>query len=153
MEHTAEDCVVNISWRSPENLAEAPVNKYTITVEFNDTAMTNTNVSKTIKVDATIEPERDFSSLFIIPYVYCHSGSITLQLQATNTCGHFGPIYREEIALEEDYCIAKILPESNIDIITDPDTTTISKTSDSVNKNAAEIPEGMYHCINDYLFI
>ena len=146
-EHTAENCIkILISWRGPNNLAEAPVSNYTITVKFNGTTVINASVqsqSKTIEADATIEPDRDFLSSFTVP----NCGRYLVTIQATNVCDCESPIDREEITLEEDCGITQNLvcmPEADIDLTAFnnhyKNTPSPAVTN---NRNAADIPQGI----------
>lgn len=146
-EHTAENCIkILISWRGPNNLAEAPVSNYTITVKFNGTAVTNASVqsqSKTIEADATIEPDRDFLSSFTVP----NCGRYLVTIQATNVYGCESPIDREEITLEEDCGITQDLvcmPRPEADTTNHyNNTVTILSPAVTNNRNAADIPQGI----------
>ena len=143
-EHTAENCIkILISWRGPDNLAEAPVNNYTISVI--GTAVTNGSVqsqSKIIEADAIIEPDRDFLSSFTVP----NCGRYLVIIQATNVYGCESPIDQEEITLEEDCGITQDLvcmPRPEADTAAFNNHYNNSTPAVTNNRNAADKPQGI----------
>ena len=138
LEHTNESCVITTLWNSPDNLAEAPVSNYTITV-LNGIVVSHDSV-QSILVNATNEPEGPFSTLVAVP----SCGRYLVNLQANNVCGVESPEVTIALSdseggcliIQDSFCVAEGI------VTTQTDTTPSSDHyATTTNSNAADMPQ------------